>query len=278
MKNLIRALVAAFLGINLIWVISMAQNMPPNPGQSEKPQRPEGRQEIGRGPEGPNPRGPGDMMDNPNVQAEMKRHWEAMKGFAYEIKALHDKIRKELESKIGETENGRKSGPDMPGSPGKDDRPQPPDRGDRPKPPDKSGNPEEPNRPKGPVPPDQQGNPPENSGPEGKLKEDQAKILEPYHAEAEQIADRIYSELITHHQNLLKIVTAEKETMKKTITEKILMPPKRPEGPGMNQRPEPPDRPDRPDRPNKDGRPDPSDRGDRPEPPDRPDGSDEPGR
>jgi len=219
-------------GVN--WGISIAQNKPQRPDQPYKPPRPENKEDIGRRPEVPPPPGvPDGMMESPKVREEMKRHGEVLKGLSGQMKTLQEKIRKELEPKGG--------------------RPQTPP----PEPPDKQGNPEEPGP--GPLPPGQPGIPPE-----GQPDEDPLKILEPYRAEAQQIADKITSELVTHCQNLVRIVTGEKENIKNALTDKILLPPPPPPRQGKPGEQGPPDRPDRPD---KGGRPEP--------PPDRPDNPDD---
>jgi hypothetical protein len=282
MRKLTKVLIAAFLGINLIGGVSIAQDKTQKPDQPDRPSRPEGKEFTGKRPEfqPQPPPGPDGMMENPKVREELKRHGEVMKGLFEQIKALHEKIRKELESKIGEPGNkwkidpkdinkpGQPDKPNKPDNPGKDGRPQPPpDKGDRPEPPDRQGNAEG----TGQLPPEQPGKPPEGQRPGGQPKEELLKILEPYRAEAQGIADKIASELVTHHQNLLQIVTSEKENIKNALTEKILLPPPPRRGePGREQRP------DRPDRPGRDGKLEPPDRGDRPEPPDRPDRPDRP--
>lgn len=287
MRKLTKVLMAAFLGVNLIGGVSIAQDKTQRPDQSDRSSRPEGKENVGRRPEGPKPGGPDlGMMDNPKVREEMKRHGELMKGLFEQIKALHEKIRKELESKIGEPGNkgkidprdinrpGQPDKPNRPDNPGKDGRPQPPpDIGDRPEPSDRQGNTEG----IGSLPPDQQGASPEGQGPRGQPKEELLKILEPYRAEAQGIADKIASELVTHHQNLLQIVTGEKENIKNALTEKILLPPPPRQGkPGIEQRPDRLDRPDRGDRdgPDRGDRLEPTDRPDRPDRPDNPDNSD----
>lgn len=72
----------------------------------------------------------------------------------------------------------------------------------------------------GDMPPMGQGAP----KPDDKMKEKMEKLLEPYQAEAEQIAGKIAAELVLHHQNLAKILEAEKENITKNITKDILMP------------------------------------------------------
>ncbi|MFH0888755.1 MAG: hypothetical protein V1871_06055 [Planctomycetota bacterium] len=287
MRKLTKVLMAAFLGVNLIGGVSIAQDKTQRPDQSDRSSRPEGKENVGRRPEGPKPGGPDlGMMDNPKVREEMKRHGEVTKGLFEQIKALHEKIRKELESKIGEPGNkgkidprdinrpGQPDKPNRPDNPGKDGRPQPPpDRGDRPESPDRQGNAEG----TGPLPPEQSGTPPEGQGPGGQPREELLKILEPYRAEALGIADKIALELVTHHQNLLQIVTGEKENIKNALAEKILLPPPPRRGePGREQRPDRSDRPDRGGRdgPDKGDRPEPTDRPDRPDRPDNPDNSD----
>jgi hypothetical protein len=85
------------------------------------------------------------------------------------------------------------------------------------------------------------------------------KILEPYKAEAEQIAGKITAEFIIHHQNLSKIAETNKENVIKNVTGSILMPPMpghmghmrggndggmKP-GDGQNENPNPPKPPDK---------------------------------
>lgn len=281
MRKLTKALVTALLGVVLVWGISLAQNKPQKTDQPNRPPRPDNREDMGRRPEPPRPGGPDGMMDNPKVQEELKRHGEVMKGLFEQIKALHEKIRKELESKIGGPGkkgviepgdiNGNK--PDQPNRPNKPDNP---GKNGRPQPPPEQGNTEEP----GTLPPGQPGTPPEGQGPGGPPQlpppnEEVTKILEPYRAEAQQIADKIVSELVTHQQNLLQIVTSEKENIKNALTEKILLPPPPPPRQGKQGKNGREQRPDRPDRPDRGGRQEPPDRPDRPDRPDQPDNPDD---
>ncbi|MBI4835416.1 MAG: hypothetical protein HY811_11455 [Planctomycetes bacterium] len=61
--------------------------------------------------------------------------------------------------------------------------------------------------------------------PDDKMREDMEKLMDPYKAEAEKIAGKITAEMVLHHQNLAKIVEAEKENITKKIAKDILMPP-----------------------------------------------------
>jgi len=252
MKNTAKVITAALLGVTLICGTSLAQNRPPNDqGQPNRPrfegrpdqgQRPEGRPEMNQRPGQPQPPNPDGIMENPKVQAEMKRHGEVMKGFFEQIKTLREKIKKALESEIGNIERGGPGGPpngqsgpnnrgrqgpppnqppNGPGNRGRGEGQQPPDQNNGQQPPNRQGNPEGFRPPQGEEP----------KGPTEEVK----KLLETFRAEADAIADKIAAEIVTHHQNLAKIVAEEKDNIKKTISDRILMPPpppNRPQGQG----------------------------------------------
>lgn len=288
MKRLL-ILIMVLLAINMTYAVTMAQDQPPAsapesrqggtvgpagspPEKASSPEmkpddgkRVEGRPEMEGRREDPRTEEREGMMENPKFQAEMKRHGDAMKGFFIQIKALRDKIRKEMQAKFAESQ-GAKVEPSRPGGTIPAGQGVPPGGNTQ-------GNDTSPKLPAGPdnsegIKPPAGQTPAEGQEPEAKLKADLMKLLAPYHGEARQIADKISSELVTHHQNMLKIVTDDKDTIADKITEKIMMPPKRHSGPGgqgMDQKKEALGTPDSSEHPNKDGKSESSDKDAKPE-------------
>ncbi|MFH1228113.1 MAG: hypothetical protein V1701_09460 [Planctomycetota bacterium] len=285
MKKLRNALVVTALGFAFVCGNSFAQNQPqggcpnqpppksgqnqphpPKPGLNQpdrqngmdnqnRPQK--GQEGMKKGPEGPNPGGP--EGDNPKFQTEMKRHGETMKGIFEQIKALHEKIRKALESKIGE--QGKPGPQDRPDQPNRQNQPgQDGQQGQQPNRPDNAGGQ---NRPDGVNPPK-----PGEENPDGNPKDDMIKkVLEPYRAEAEQIASQFAAEILTHHQNLLQIITDDQENIKNRMTENILKPPppppKKPQGQGGECKPNPSEKKNKPNCQGNNDRRGPPDKGDK---------------
>lgn len=228
MKKAMRILmVIATLGLILSWgLIGLAQDKPDRPDRPDRPERPDKPQQGGKQRQGMGP-----MVMSPQIKEEMQRHREVMKGLFEQIKALHKKVKSAIGSKMKEMRKELKDKRDRPERPAKADRTDKPERPDRP------------DRPEG----FSEGKPRE------KFREDIEKLLEPYRAEAEQIAGAIVTEMALHHQNLAQIISSDQADITQRLAKKILMPrrqgQRRRGGQGKGDRPERPNRPDRPDRP-----------------------------
>ncbi len=200
MQKLTRALTVAIIGIamGLGMGLIMAQDRPEKPDRPDKPEWKEGRKgpEMKRG----GPGGMDEMMGNPKIKEEMKRHREAMKGLFEKAQELRKKIREAIKAKIKELREQRKE-----------------ERKNRSEDVDDAEEDASSSSEKAPA--------------KTNRKEKMKELVEPYRGEAEAIAGGITAEILLHHQNLLNILTSEQAAIQEKITNRILMPPK----PGMKK-------------------------------------------